>query len=147
MKNKKAEKLFSIWWFFVLAFIAGGIVIGTLAYSSAEINVNEIESNILHDKLFECIVEDGYLIDLNNFDIFKECNLDKNIFGKGSDFYFNVSVYGKDNLIYSFTEGDFSFEKDCQISGEKNIKAKYFPNTSIIEARLGCRASLAWRSI
>ena len=47
LNNKKAEKYLSIWWFFVLAMIAMGIVAGVLIFYGADVNVKGLEAEIL----------------------------------------------------------------------------------------------------
>jgi len=126
-KNKKAEKLLSIWWFFVLGVIGGGIVIGVLIYSSADVNVNEIEAEVLGERIINCIVD---------IDILDECKLDKKMFGKPSDFYLNISIYVGDDLFYDFSAGDFSFEDSCKISMSEDVKTKYFPKCVVKKENL-----------
>jgi hypothetical protein len=130
--NKSAEdKLLSLWWFFILFIIAGGILIGVAIFYSAEINVNPVEADILSSKLSECITPSGifnYNFLSSDVDIFKECNLNKKVFGRGSSFYFNVSIYNETSLEREFIEGDHSFEADCRIGG--GLIAKNFPKCS-----------------
>lgn len=129
--NKRAEKLLSIWWFFVLGVIAGGIVIGVLIYSFAEVSIKEIEAGVLSERLITCLVDNGYLkeeIFEENFNIFEFCNLNPEVFEKASNFYFSVSVYSSESLIFSLAKGSYSFEKDCQIQEE--IETKAYPKCS-----------------
>ena len=129
LKNKKAEKLLSLWWFFVLGVIGGGIVIGVSIYSPADTNVNEIESEILGERILNCIIQGGYLTDFGESDILEQCNLDEKMFGKGSDFYFKIEIYrgGELNEGRSIEKGDFSIEKGCPISLSENLEAEKFP--------------------
>ena len=133
MNKQGSEKILSIWWFFVLAVIGGGIVLGCLIYYSAETSVKKVEAEILGNKILECLSNQRYLnnkIFDKTFDIFQECNLNKNSFGKGSNFYLKISLYNNtNNLIYELNQGDFSFEKNCFISNK--ISAKKFPECSI----------------
>ncbi len=128
-KDCRAEKLLSLWWFFVLGVVGGGLVIGVLIHTSAEINVNELEADILGEGIIRCIYDNGFLDNKvleDDFDIFNNCNLNKAVFGKESNFYFNISIYNEDNsLRKEIIEGANSFEEDCKI--QKKLKAKYFP--------------------
>jgi len=105
---KGGEKLLSIWWFFVLAIVGVGVSASVLIYHSAEADVREIETNILYERIINCVAEQGFLIEGligEDFDIFNKCQLNKEI-----------------------KEGDFSFEKDCEIQeGEEGVSAKYYP--------------------
>jgi len=135
IKDKKGgEKLLSIWWFFVLTVIGGGIVLGVLIYNHADINVKEVESDILAERIVGCLVDNSYLNKdfLNNdSNIFSECKINQELFGKGSNFYFKISVFDEDgNLLRGeIIEGDSSFEEECEISGV--IKARHFPRCSV----------------
>lgn len=129
--NKKGgEKLLSLWWFFILGVIGGFIVLGVIIYYSADTNVNLIEANILVDKLTECLIIKGNLnedIFNEEFNIFKECNLDAKMLGMGSFIYFNVSIYdSNDLLIKEFINGSGTFELDCRVG--MKINAKNFPS-------------------
>lgn len=138
MKNKKAgEKWLSIWWIFVLVIIGGVIVIGVLVYYSADINIKEIEADILAERIVRCLVDNGYLrqdfVEEKEFDVFKECNLKREVFGKGSNYFFNISLKNERGNLYredrkDIIEGDTSFEEDCGI--EKTMRAKHYPRCS-----------------
>ena len=128
-KDCKAEKLLSLWWFFVLGVIGGGLVIGVLIHTSTQINVDELEADILSERITRCISDNGFLdkkvLD-NSFDIFEDCNLNKIMFEEGSNFYFNISIYNPDDsLNKEIVQGVSSFEADCSI--QKKVNAKHFP--------------------
>lgn len=126
MDKKGGEKLLSLWWFFMLALIGGFIVLGVVLYYSADTNTNPLEAQILVNKLAECLMRNGKLIDnFNEINITKECRLDGKMFGVGSSLYFNVSINGLD-IKKEFIEGIGSFEKDCDIG--KKISGRYFPS-------------------
>lgn len=130
MNKKGGEKLLSVWWFFVLIVIGGGIFIGVLIYYSVDINVNEIEADILAERILNCINDNGqlnYIFD-SNFDIFQKCNLNPNLFEKPSDYFFNISIYDGDVLIFNMAKGDYSFQADCLI--QEKVTANYFPKCS-----------------
>ncbi len=138
MLNKRGgEKLLSIWWFFVIAIVGLGITAGVLIYHSSDVDVREIEADVLYEKIVNCIVEQGFLIDdilkedFNVSDFFEECELNEEIFEDGSYFYFNIQIFNESyDLIKEIKGGDFSFEKDCRIQEEgeeKKIKARYYP--------------------
>lgn len=139
LRNKiGGEKLLSLWWFFVLIVVGSGIVIGVLIYYNSEIDTRAVESEILAEKIISCLVNQGEINEnfLNNeeFDIFQECGLDKNILDSDI-FYFNVSLYdssGKSrrNGIYF---GLKDFETQCRL--EKSTKSllegsEYYPKCS-----------------
>lgn len=127
--KKGGEKLLSLWWFFILGVIGGFIVLGVVIYYNADTNVNPIESSILVDKLVNCLIKDGTLNENvleDDFEIFRQCNLDGKMFGMGSFLYFNISIYDSDGLVKEMVNGSGIFQQDCKISGK--ITGKYFPS-------------------
>lgn len=129
--KKGVEKLISVWWFFVLFIIGLGIVFGVMIYYSAETVVKKIEAESLYQRIFDCLVNNGYLnqrIFENSFNVFEGCGLNPDVFGKGSLFYFKVSVYNENSLINEKAYGA-SFEKECQIV--EKVAAKRYPECSI----------------
>jgi len=127
MNKKGQSKFFSVWWFYVLAVIGVGIITGVLIYHSADININKLEAEILAEKIMGCLVDNNHLDEgffEKDFDIFSKCRLNKEIFARGSNFYFNITVSGEE-LNKEISEGDHSFEENCKI--EKKIKAEKFP--------------------
>ena len=136
MLNKKGEKLLSIWWFFVIAVAATGITVGVLVYYSASIDMREAEAELLSEKIFDCVIEDGFLVgDIleEDFDVFENCILKEEVFGEGSSFYFHIKIFDEsgDLIREAIKGGVSSFEKDCGIQEEdeegKKVKAKYYP--------------------
>ncbi len=132
LNKKGGEKLLSIWWIFALAVIGAGVVLSVLAYHSVGIDIREVEANIIYEKIVSCVIKQGFLIDElteKDFDVFEKCQLNKEIFGEGSDFYFNIQIFNEtDYLMKEVEGGDFSFEKDCEIQeGEEGVTAKYYP--------------------
>lgn len=131
MWNKKAEKLLSIWWIFVLVVIGGAVVIGVLIYFNAEINVKQMEADILSERIIRCLTENGHLRPdflKNDFNVFTICGLKKEVFDDGT-FYFKISVYNDAGLLREdIIAGDPSFEENCEVSGV--VRARYFPKCS-----------------
>jgi len=130
ISNKKgSEKLFSIWWFLVLAIVGVGIVAGVYIFYSSEVDIKEIESEALSNKLIDCVVQQGFLIDdflKADFDVFETCKINKEIIESG-DFYFRISLYDTDKNLFreSLAKGTSAFEVQCEIS--ENSETKEFP--------------------
>jgi len=105
--NKRGSEYLSIWWFFALAIIATGIVIGVGIFESAEIGTKEVEAGILVDRSVDCMIKSGILSDevLNgNINFYKECKLNEEVIGKSEKYYLEYKVF------------DF---KDCKIVNSK----------------------------
>jgi len=141
LRNKKGgEELLSLWWFFVLAIVGAGIVVGVFIFHSSGVNVKEIESNILSERIYDCLVEEGVLLGEfvgnqdGSFDIFGKCNLKESIFDNRGDFYFEVKFFDKlGQPSLPIVKGNNALKGDCKIQktedGEE-IKAQYFPRCS-----------------
>jgi len=125
--KKGGEKLLSVWWFLVLAIVGAGIVVGVLIFYSADVNIKEVESGILYEKLADCFVDNGFLVEgINNENIFEKCDLEKSLFEEGSNFYFRVIIYNeKEEKLSEISFGREDFIEDCD--AEKKIRAKHFP--------------------
>ncbi len=130
MNKKGQENILSAWWFFCLAFVAAGIVIGVLIFYSAEMDIRELEADVLANKIADCLANEGYLADLENFNVY-DCGLEEEIFENGN-FYFNISfvdsqtgkkIQDKEDII----GGRISMDKECKIKMDEEIKAKHFP--------------------
>jgi len=118
VKNKKAgEKILSIWWFFVLVIIAGGVVIGVTMFYVGDSDVRGLEADVLASKILDCIVESGEIdMEISKENIFEKCNLNKEILDESGNYYVNISVFREDNsLEKEIRFGANIFEKDCKI--------------------------------
>jgi len=131
MNKKAGEKLLSAWWFFILATIGLGITLGVSIYYSFDFNTNLLESEILNERLVDCLVDSGYIRSdffQDNFDIFGKCDLKKEIFVGTNKFYFKIRVYNESGIKKEIFFGDSSFEENCRISYV--VKTKDFPKCS-----------------
>ena len=121
MDNK--GKLLSLWWIFVLGVIAGGIVIGVSIYYSADINVNLVHADILGNRVSDCLIHDGKIsYDLDKYDFFKECKIDKKLFDN-EDFFLKILIYSED-VIFDKNYGNSAYEGDCPIVEKISSKSK-----------------------
>lgn len=128
MNKLGGEKLLSIWWFIVLTLIAVSIFIGVAMYSSTSVNINEIEADILAEKIISCISESGNLksdIFLSNNNIIEQCNINPALFMKDSYYYLNVSIFNFTNAVYHSSFGDHSFEYDCAVLSKVTANNNY----------------------
>lgn len=125
--KKAGEKLFSIWWFFVLAIVAGGIVIGVYLYYGADVDIREVEANILSKKIVSCIIHNGFLEEdvlKENFNIYKKCGINEDSLSES--YFFKIRIFdNKENILKDISGGNPSFDKDCQIL--ENVKGENYP--------------------
>ncbi len=133
MDKKAGEKWLSIWWFFVLIVVGGGVVIGVLIFYGSNIESKGLEADILAERVLRCFA-DGASLSKNvlneNFDIFTECNLKKELFAVGSNYYLEIAVKDLDgNLKKEIKEGDSSLKRDCEV--QQVTTAGYYPRCSM----------------
>jgi len=132
--GKKADsKMLSLWWIFVLAFAGGIIVIGVLIFYSYEADVRNAEASILSEKIISCLADEGRLnleFLSDDFDIYSSCALNKKAIDSG--FFIKIELRDEEgNVLKTISEGKQSFDADCNISGNENIRqADYFPRCS-----------------
>ena len=138
MNKYAGEKILSIWWFFALAVIGGGIVIGVWTFYSADININQVQAEILGERIYNCILEkDSLNVDLESLDIFKDCNVDKNLFGVGSLFFLKVKIFSGDEVVFEESGGNHAFEKDCFVS--EKTRGVHYPKCYLKEEKVSSK--------
>lgn len=111
------ERFLSPWLFLVWALIGVAIVVGVLIFYSLKIDVRQTEAKILSTRLIDCLVDNGYLKNLEGFDVFEECKIDKEIIWNGN-YYFNISIYKDGSLSKNITIGVKDFEIHCELRKE-----------------------------
>lgn len=130
LRNKKAEKLLSIWWFLVIIVVFGAIVAGVYLFFSTDIDIREAESAILSDRISNCLASNGYLEEEfleEDFDLFEYCGLDENVLDS-SKFFVKVEIFNETgNEIKKFESGAKALEADCKIWLDPEIEAKEYP--------------------
>lgn len=136
MNKRGTDKILSIYWFVVLTIIAGGIFAMVYIFYGAPYDVRGIESNILAERVADCISRNG-IIDSNFFSgkdfnkninntFQKECNINFNVEDGYRDeiqYFYEVEFYTiKDltNSSFSFYNGNNNWESDCFIKKENN---------------------------
>jgi hypothetical protein len=129
LKTKKAD-LISIWWFFVLVVIGIGIVVGVLMFYSEKVNVRYQESQILSQRVIDCLSNSGEINQEafnNNLNLLDFCGFKKELFNNPSDYLLRVEITDKNNnLLNKFLYGNNGFVDNCKIASVS--KANDFPS-------------------
>lgn len=123
MRDKRGEeKVFSLWWFILVVFVVGSVVIVTIGFTSKDFDVREISAEVLYNRLAECVIQNGYLSE--NFEVgdsywelYETCHLEGPIFENGEGYYFEILFDGEEK----FLAGDKSFKETCRIKQELNF--------------------------
>jgi hypothetical protein len=139
-EKKGADKYLSFYWFFILMLIALGVFIMSYNYYGAPYDIREVESELLANKLANCISNQGkinpdFLIEKNLnpalSDIFlEECKINFNVEDGYSEnslppYFFEIEFYRISNLSNPFliiSEGNLNFKGDCLINEDDNKK-------------------------
>jgi hypothetical protein len=138
--NHRGEKLLSVWWFFILALVGLFIIVGTLLFYSADVDLRKTDSKILSEKLFYCISDNGFLKEdfyIDSDYTRNNCGLSDIIYVEGSDYYYEIKLFlnneeVKDKEFY----GDSYLEKNCYIDekkGENLPRCTFFEKNVIYE--------------
>lgn len=140
MISKKGEKWLSPWLIFIIAIIAGGLVIGVGVFINAEIDINDIESEILVTNIARCLLDNGYIDEdflAGNFNLYSKCGLSENLDNSGK-YYLKFEVYelkncnsdiGKITCLNAIADsgviGANSIKTLCYIKGSSQVKKGY----------------------
>ena len=115
--NNKGEKILSVYWFFILIIVAGGIVLIVSIFYGKPLDVREVEANILINNIADCLVnENGFLREVTNEDFLKVCHLKID----EEEFYIEIAdlniLQGNSNL-----KDYCSLNQDSVVCVERNI--------------------------
>jgi hypothetical protein len=135
--NKKgADKVMSVYWFAILVIIAGGIFAMVYNFYSSPYDVRNIESDVLSNKVADCVSFQGRL----NDELFNSTGFDKKNFGdnfyeicnlnfktesdyewdKTIQYFVEIDIYNiKGNEVFSLMEGNEGLKGDCFIKDKK----------------------------
>lgn len=114
-KNKKAEKYLSVYWFAVLCIVAVGIAMIVAIFYGKPLDVRQIESQIIVNKIADCIsFSDTEVLreDINNENFFEKCNFAFNENEK-EEYYLEV-------LDLEISKGNNNLKTFCSIK-EKSV--------------------------
>ncbi|MGA2130430.1 MAG: hypothetical protein ABSG05_02330 [Candidatus Pacearchaeota archaeon] len=137
MKNKKgADKVISVYWFFILFLVAAAIVYMVSSFYGKPYDVRSIEAGLLADKASDCVSYAGYLRDgvlTPDFqqNILTKCNLNFNTediydWKQQGQYFLDISFYKfttyptNPNLLFEASAGNSNLKDFCGISGDTN---------------------------
>lgn len=136
MNKKGTDRILAIYWFVVLTLVAGGVFAMVYVFYGNPYDVREIESEILAQKIADCISrggtvnpeffgEEGFNEGIK--DTFSErCNFNFNVEEGYEDtiqYFYRVEFYNVNNLvnpIFSFYGGNINWESECYIKKNNN---------------------------
>ncbi len=133
MWNKRGQDVMSLYWFLILAVIAGGIFAMVYVFYGTPFDVREIEANILTNKISDCvsyggkissnIIADGVFQPNSNF--LGQCHLTF-ISNEWEDqqFYSEINFYkigDLENSVFRIKEGDNKWLPYCSLGNEEDL--------------------------
>jgi hypothetical protein len=129
MKNKRGDKVISVYWFAILFIVAAGIVYMAVLFYGGPYDVREIESKLLASKMADCLSQGGYLnegvLGWTDFkeDFLEECDVTFNVeevygWEEQEQYYLEVGLFefdkeavdGKGNKIFNIIEGNVNLK-------------------------------------
>jgi hypothetical protein len=105
MNRKAQENILSIWNVLAWIIAAAGIVLAVSAYYSAYLDVRGLESEILSNRISDCILSNGFLksdVFSEDYDLLDDCKFNAEIIE--DSFYIGVSVFDFDSCKYIDSE-------------------------------------------
>jgi hypothetical protein len=133
--NNRGQEVMSLYWFLILVVIAGGIFAMVYIFYGTPFDVRELESNILINKVADCIsyvgkinsniiFEGKFANNSNNF--LTNCHL---IFNSEEweepQFYTEINFYkigDLDNSLFSIKEGNNNLVPFCSINQKQSVE-------------------------
>jgi len=127
-RNRKGDKMLSLYWFVILMIVAGGIYGMVYVFYGSPYDVREIEANLLVDKIASCISYAGKINENlilngekkeNNF--LENCHLN---FGseEEQEYFSEITFYKVDdmeNYFFKISKGNLNLLASCEIQKEK----------------------------
>ncbi len=130
LKNKKADKIISVYWFAILFIVAAAIVYMVISFYGEPYDIREAEAHALTNKVAGCLSEAGYLKEgvLNedfreNF--MEECKLNFEVedvysWREQEQYYVEINFYDFLTMeeIHEIKEGNEALKTDCELKGK-----------------------------
>ena len=128
-KNRKGEKIISVYWFAILFIVAAAVVSMVVIFYGKPYDIRELESNALTNHVADCLSEGGYLKkDVLGNDDFKSnflenCDLNFNVediynWKEQEQYYIKVEFFQDDKLVFDISEGNKNIVSSCGIEKE-----------------------------
>ena len=130
LKNKKADKIISVYWFAILFIVAGAIVYMVISFYGGPYDIREAEVYALTNKAARCLSDVGYLEEEALSTDFKENFMEKcsfnfeteDIYGwrERGQYYIEIDFYNfsTNQGISTIKTGNEALKTDCGLKGE-----------------------------
>lgn len=138
MNKKGDEQIMSIWMFIIWIVVGIGIVSGIAFFYSSEADARTPQAQALAQRIAICLSSENPDKILNeNFNIFSECNLEKEAFK--DNIFMKIKINNKEII-----EGNPDIENQCKLQEKataenfaKCSSLKIYPDNTLIEITTG----------
>lgn len=131
-KNKKGDKILSVYWFAILLLVAGGLFAMVYVYYGSPYDIRETEANILMNNVADCVsyagklkeglVSEGKFSEDFKNNLLRECNLNFKTTEQEEQYYVELNFYKVEDLSKSpflMSAGNSKWKSQCGIQNDK----------------------------
>ena len=136
IKNKKADKIISLYWFAVLIIVAAGIFGMVYVFYGSPYDVREVEANVLGNQIADCIsyggritptlILNGQATQLTGESFLNMCHLNfQTNEWEEEQYYIQVEIYKLENMNAPFLEisaGNNNWLSSCSLQTDKSLE-------------------------
>ena len=135
MKDKKGDKIISVYWFAILIIVAGGISGMVYIFYGTPFDVRGIEANILGNQIADCVSYAGKINAAlisnganpkTEEDFLKMCHLNfKSDEWQDKQYYTEIKIYALEDLnnpVLNIAAGDNKWFSSCDLQADKKIQ-------------------------
>jgi hypothetical protein len=133
IKNKRADKIISVYWFAILIIVAVGIFGMVYVFYGTPYDVREIEANILTNQIADCVsyagrindylISGGKINQMTGESFLKMCHLNfTSSEWEEEQYYSEVNFYNLSDLgnpVLNIQAGNKNWHADCAIQEDK----------------------------
>jgi len=142
IRNKKGDKIISVYWFVILFLVAAAVVYMTVIFYGTPKDIRNAESEVLANKIAECLSEGGYLkegiLEDSSFkdNLLSKCNINFNVedfsnWKEKTQYYLEIAINKFDSAlpknlgenIFSFNTGDINLKTDYLLKHTEKERA------------------------
>jgi len=136
IKNKKGDKIISVYWFAILIIVAGGIFGMVYIFYGSPYDVREIEANVLINRIADCVsyagrintnlISNGQISQKAGEDFLKMCHLNfKSSEWQDEQYYTEINIYKLEDLnnpVLDIDAGDNKWLSSCVLQENKEVE-------------------------
>jgi hypothetical protein len=111
MNNRGADKIISVYWFFILFIVAAAVVYMVAIFYGGAYDIRKAEADAMINQIADCITENNKLKEnINNENFMNECHL--NFGEEEKQYYIEIGILG-------ISQGNTNLDDYCDKEGDK----------------------------